>query len=724
MNVVALMVLATQGPTISLEADAIRVDALLKAVASETGQKFDCGPEVAAEPVVVQFHRQPLAEVMDRLAKVLDAEWTDKDGVRRLVRPAALRQKQEAEESNQIRESLASLLKDLKAEFRRLPILDAKEAERFVDPMKNAGPTGFDQKEYAYIQSANPVTRAAVGLIQAIGVQRLTSMYLGERTVYSNSPNVVQRPFPGASGAILTQLRKDGETLVAAKARIEDHQRPRMRIGGFLEVGPGILEGGIGKTIFSVQRRSSLRFSFTLTMIDREAKVILRGSGDVPDRSRQLAGVHTNKGEPLTFSKNLMTMAFLRKNLGYAAAGGPVAKLDDGTRIRASFGVSFAESEGRAPDLGLGDLLEDPVARDPLALSFGPLMRQVAEKQGKPLLATISDGSIVALLEGLNFQSIKTHSDLFEFLDQTHVPAGARNPNAQRMDDSEWLLFKPAFPAAARKGRFDREAMRSLIKSMKEKQTITLEDATAYGKRAPVMPSFAGLDMMYMRSAVPTIDRQIPEQIFGAALSFLSEMGPDQFRRLSNEGTPYSDLAPKQKETLRRWLYDDFTRTRPEPDDGPPMPFRGPLESEPTEVFPNGFPAPTLIRVDLVQADAVIARATTGYHYCLNLDSLAYHDTMGAEGEFLGAKFSRNYVGFRPALQSLYSVIAHFGEKGEIRQSIQETRPVEGGKEITRDQFPESYRKRMERAKAAFSRPAARAGGPPPKMTEVLARPS
>jgi len=539
-------------------------------------------------------------------------------------------------------------------------------------------------------------------------------MYVGERWVLSDSPHPVQRPLPNGAGAIMSQLRKELDLLHQAKQNRPIPAGKSVLIAGSLEMGPGLLSTGVGKSLFVVQRRSLTLFSFNLAILDREGKVIARAAGELPDRGRSRMQTYANKGNALTFPKEIQLFTFLRKNVGFAAGGGPVAKLPDGSPIRASFGVSFAESEGRPPDLGLGDLLDDPVERDPLGLTFGPLIRQVASARGASLMASLSDGGVVALLQALEYQSVRTHNDLMDFLTQSNVPASVRSPHATVLNsEGDWMLIRPAYAEAARKARFDRVALRTLLGHMKAKQTVTLEDAAAYVKSPDAVPSFSSLDMMIARSAVPTIDRAVVDQIFTPALKFLSEMTPAQFQRLGT-GVPYADLTPGQKETLRRWLYDDFSRTRPESLSGPPMPFQGPLDSEPTELFPRGFPPSTPIRVESTALDAVIARATTGFRYAINLDSLAWHDSMGSEGEYLGAKFSRHYVGFLPAKQTIYSVIAQFGPESTIRQGTTEIRLFEGKAEIQRGQFPEEYRKRIEMAKAAFRGPPRGAGGPPP----------
>lgn len=714
MLAAVLTLLSLAEAEITLESSAMRADRLVAELASQSGERLECADEVAAEPLVVQISNRPLAEVRERLARLLDAEWQEAEGRLILHRPPELRRKKVADEAKLLHESVEQLLSEVRLENAKLPPIDRKEAERFASPL-TLGPTGLDQKEYNYRVQANPLNRAGSEMLEALGAARLTGMYVGERVVFSDSPNSVQRPLPAGSSSILARLRKGLDLLHEAKANRQLPEGQTVRIGGYLEIGPSSIAAGLGKTLFVLQRRGISQYAYTLTLVDREGKLIARASGNFPDRNRARAQTYSGQGKSLVVPKEVQLFAFLRKNAGYAAGGGPAAKLPDGTPIRAGFGVSFAESEGRSPDLGLGNLLDDPVGRDPLGLTFGPLIRQVAKERQAPLLATLSDDGIVALLDALQHQGVRTHDDLLDFLTQAGVPASVRSPHGVLLPDSgEWMLIRPVYAEAARKERFNRVALRTLVGQMREKETITLEDAAAYVRSSSGVPSYVSLEMMILRSAVPTIDRSVAEAIFSPALTFLAEMSPAQFQRLRTAGAPYSDLTPGQKETLRRWLYDDFSRTRPEPIEGPPLVFRGPLMTEPTELFPQGFPPATPVMVETSALDAVIARATTGFRYALNLDSLAWHDTMGAEGDFIGAKYSRHYVGFRPARQTRYAVVAHFGPESTIQQGTIETKPIEGKGEITRDQFPEEYRKRIELAKSAFRSPPRPPGGPPP----------
>jgi len=708
------LLLSCAATGITFESSAIRTDRFIIELVRQSGEKLECSAEVAAEPLVIEIKDRPLKEVREKLANLVQAEWQEEDGQLILRRPPELRRKIEAAEATRTRDSLRRLLDEIREENKKLPGIDTKEAARFLAPLET-GPSGFDQKEYLYRVQANPVNRASAELLDLLGEARLAAMYIGERAVLTSTPNAVQRPMPNRSAAVLQRLHRGLQLLQEARVNRGTPDGQTVRMGGYLEVGPGQLASGTGKTWLAVQRRGSLLFSYTLTIIDQNGKLIARSSGELPDRSRSRSQAYSGRGLSLEIPKELQLMAFLRKNVGYAAGGGPVAKLPDGTPIRASFGVSFAESEGRPPDLGINGLLDDPVERDPIGLTFGPLIRQVAKLRKQPLLATISDGGVIALLEGLSYQGLRTHEDLLSFITQSGVPLSVRSPIGEVVSDPDnWLLVRPVNGEASRKARFNRVALRTLLGHMRAKETITLDDAGAYVRASSGVPSYSALDMAIIRSAVPTVDRSIAEQIFSPALTFLSELTPAQLQRLSSSGAPFSNLTPGQRETLRRWLYDDFSRTRPEPMEGPPMVFRGPLETEPTEVFPQGFPPTTPIRIETSTVDAVIARATTGFRYALSLDSLAWHDSMGPEGEFIGAKYSRHYAGFRPAKQTSYSIVALFGAESRISQTTTETRPLEGRPEITREQFPEEYRKRIDLAKSAFRLPPRASGGPPP----------
>lgn len=700
---VAILAAVAVSASVSFASDAVRVDALLEDLASQTGLELRCDAGVGATPVVAQFHERPLDEVLALLGKVVDAEWDVQGGVRRLSRSGELRLKQEREEAKRMAALVDRQVRQALAEVDALPELDRAEADRIVDRYRLAEMTSAAQQaEFVRMSTTSPVRRAAVRLLAAVDPQKLATMRIGERLVFSDVPHPSQLRLPSTSKQPLKALREECRTLLAARERLGEQLRAKANFGGLPEIGPGTLEACYGKTILACTRTGLGRFRLTLLVTDRNGSGILTGATDMPSRMAALFTPYTQTGKPLEISDTMEKLAFLRRDIGYAAASsGTGVRLPDGSTARRQFAITASESEGLPPDLGLGAIFSDPRRWDPLGYAFGPLLRQVASAQGKPLLATISDEALFALLLAVSFKQIATHDGLEQLLAQTQIEEGARTPYAAVVEQEGWLAYKPWLPVAARKQRIDRTALRELIARIRAEGALLLEDAIAYSAKAPAKPGFTSLDSMILVHAVPEVDRQSIESLIGAdALPLLASMTSSQLARAA-EGVLVRELGPEQKEWIRRWAFEQYPYNAGllgTPREGG---MRA-VDLEPTEIFPNGVPLDSGFLIERTQAPAVLAAAKSGWRFAFDLDGMGYQESLGPRGQLVGVTFDREFTSYRPAVRTRTTVRLRIPGRTEMTSVVSETRPAPGSKHGPRDALPKNLLDRIDLVRKAF----------------------
>lgn len=708
----AALLLGALAPTVSAQSDAIRVDALLKDLSIQSRTKLECAPDVGREAVVVQFRDEPSDEVLDRLAKVVGAEWSEREGARRLHRSPELLKREAAAERSRLAGQWKLLFDGILAEIEKMPPVD----DNFADILVGAGSTGDDRDPESADRTArqllqtNPAARTVAKLLAAWDPARFFELRIGERVVFSDVPTAMQRGIPRAWNPAWSEHKRNLELLFRAKERAAGRAK-RLGYYGLPELGPSTLESGYGKTVLSLSRFGQLDITWTLITVDRQGQGLFFASGRIPDAGRRLFPATPGGGAPLEFTPEQRAFAFMSANIGYASAGGmPELKLPDGTVVRPSYGISMAESQGKPPDLGLAKLLSDPVERDPAGPLAGELLRQIARKEQRPLIALVSDGGVLALMRSLNGAPVPTDKAILSILTQDQVDPAARIPHAEVLDDSRWMLLRPYFPVAARQARFDRGALKSLFQALRLKGSLTLADGVVY-LRASARPTFGSLDMLCLIHANPQIPREDFPRGFSEALAFLAALTPAQIELLEARGSTLRDLAPAQRETIRRWVFDGYRSDGLE--NRVINPQAGPLAQDPTERYPNGLPLDATVRLRKVSRPAVQARMESGFRFNWDAGSFVLNEQRSSQGEFLGAKADRVIKGFRPAVETEYILEVQLEKEKSLSRIASEFALVPGAPEVQREGLPPKFLAQVEAVRKALA-PSLRPPGPIP----------
>ena len=552
----------------------------------------------------------------------------------------------------------------------------------------------------------NPVARATTRILASMTVSDLAAVRVGGRLVFSDKPTPMQSPLPAKAGLALEELKRDAQLMLAANERLGQQLRPSISYGGLPDVGPGPQDSGYGKTIIEVRRPSIVRFKVNVTMVGRDGRNWLRGSGSLPnDYAPPPAVAYSHEGPKLALSDTAKAFGYMRTDVGARMAQWASRVLPDRSTITGGYGVTSAEQDGKAPDLGLGEVLSDPVGRDPLGIVLGASLRQVASGRGKQLLASVSDSTMVdscgwILGSWVLGSSVQTQGDLMDALTQVRHPANERLPRVEVSETGPWMVVTPYLKVLAREQRMNRSALKSLQDAVRAQGAVRIADAARYLEKAPAPPSFFSLASLYLNHFEPRIDPSAFELLRSPALPFVARLSPQTLRSLE-AGVFVRDLTPDLRESVRRWVFDvpessgDLSMRE--------MELQKPLATETTEVFPNGIPAGAQVFIERSDAPAVIARAESGFRFFMSIDSLGFFEADSAQKAADGNPLARKLVGYRPASQATYWVRVVLPGGKDLKFGLTETLALPGSQEGKREELPKSALDRIEFARKAFA---------------------
>lgn len=669
-------------PLVSFQADAVRTADLVETLAAQSARKLTCSPAVAQEPVVVDFTKVPLSEVLSRLALVVGAEWVEENGELRLTRTSDLIAKQQRQERERILAAWKDMLEAGEKEVSELPVFDENEAKRFAELLKQLEE---DDSIISKIQLENPTNRAAVLLLARIGAQAISSLAIGERVVYSDHPTPMQRAFPPGSSAILNDLARSSK-------RLKEAGVTRPTYSGLIRLGVGNFSQ-YGKTVFAITRTGPLRLSYSILVVDQEGNGIAYGSGSAPEFLRTLYAPRSERGPRLDLTTETLLLAKIACEAGVASASGTRTQLPNGREVGVSSWMTHSERDGVPLDRGMGRILSDPVTYDPIGLYFGKLLRQIAKHEKLWVLGTVGDDILFRLAQGLTFFGIATHGDFLEHLDQNHVPKAARVPYAEISRETGWLIVQPYLPVNARANRFNRFAARELIQAIQSKQYAAADDGIRYVSKSAHTISFGSIDKILISHATPSVDQTSIDKILITPAEFFAAAGPQTWRTFLNRSIPYSHLPPNLRKIVHQWVYWSSRMGR-DVSLNFHYPRESPLAKEPTELLPNGIPGDTIVEIEVIELPAVIAKSTTAHYFNMSVYSLAYESSF-----YSLTQTTRTYEAFRPAMEFSYVVTVHLPGGVKESRTLVETVPRIGSTFVGREQLPQDLLKQYEEAR-------------------------
>ncbi|MEW5884022.1 MAG: hypothetical protein AB1725_07350 [Armatimonadota bacterium] len=672
--VLATLAILSLGPTVTHQANAVRVGDLVASLAEQSALPLDCSPALATEPVVTEFRDRPLEEVLDALAWVVGAEWEEREGRRTLVRSSSLRARLEREEREMRARWWRAYLdeqltqhgdEDIEVRLRRFV--------QMYQEFTSSEPQGVDWLTSSRsLAAANPIEGLVFELLDAIGEEELAGLEAGDRVVYSDNPTPMQRQLPRSARRALARLALVVRSLGSPDGwRSRSSSLPRV-------IAP---DAEYGKTLLILRGITPYGMRPRIVVASSDGRVMMEQEVLIPP---PLYTPLEGGGAELQVSSVMRLFARLQQDAGYAMASGGAWTTPEGRREILSYGISHAEKEGIRPDFGFGPILRDPVAHDPTGVVLGSLLRQCAVAMDRPLVAAAPDDAVVALGRRLVIGAVGSAGQLIAFLSSGSFAYCER---AQ----SEWLLLRPAPPVSGRV-RFSRDAAKRFISTMDDSKQPTLEAAMRYVSERPGLPSLGALDRILISHSVTTVDRAAIEVLLTRPVELLAVLGVSGRSALQRQPVPFARLDPIARDIIHRWT---FRADRAGDHWAPPDEDRI-AASEPTERYPHGVPADTLVSLEVSRVPGFIATTRGGYLHNLSLYEVAM---LEAEAMRVG---SPEFALLLPAQEVQYVVRVEYPDGVIVEHRTQETVPQTGAAAVPRDRLPEALRRRLDDLRAYF----------------------
>ncbi len=422
----------------------------LKHLEESTGVRLRVSPPLDREVVVLKAKDVSMADLMPRLARVLEAEWRREGAVYVLARPRERQRQMEDEAVASRAKALQVAIEGYARELAKLPSVHARarEAIESFRRLMEEHRTGRKAREAArtgwpYVHNLNlPADQLLKQILVALGPQRLAALPLRTRRVYSDAPTRAQAPLPREAAAALREYGDVEEALARLAAEMPEADK---------------YDAEWWKLI---QQRAQMR---------GDGKVLLICERLNPDLLWCLFATHTPDG-------TLRSRAPLFINLAppgpaqdalppaVAALDGqiPLAGLSLEIHEKLPLAATHDYEFYRAPEAvprASGELVRfvlDPEQNDPLSLTATDAIFGIAERTGASLVARLPDG-----LDLLARRCEKDASlDLGAF-----VKAEALRKSVAVELSEGWLLVRPSSSLDCEGRRLSRPVLGRLVRA-------------------------------------------------------------------------------------------------------------------------------------------------------------------------------------------------------------------------------------------------------------------
>lgn len=420
---------ALPGP-ITLQARAQPLSQLLPKLSEKVGRTLAVHPSLAREQIVIDVKDVAPDALLERIAEVTHAQWTEESGEYRLRRPAEKERALAAEE----RAFHAKTLRKQWAERVQSPF-DAKKAAEALREMRRKQ----DQTETVNDAELpeDPGERYISELLLALPTDSIAGLRNRQGVVFSNRPSGSQRPLPSTLVPIVARLFRDQETFTNIVAPLfpEDY-RDATPVKVTLSVEASRPKPGMLRLV------SSLTLRDDATRPIASALDVTESFPDSPPRPSE-------PGEPLA-------------NLG------PLAMEMETARSRQ---VSSGSANPSALSEALRRSLSNPERDGRLTQTWSDAMFALAAKEARSLVANLPDDA-----EGAMTPDPRGQLKLREYLD--------RLTGSEFQRSGEWMTVRPRFPGPAGVFRADRSVVGPAVRSIANGRALPMEEAAAVISRA------------------------------------------------------------------------------------------------------------------------------------------------------------------------------------------------------------------------------------------------
>jgi hypothetical protein len=514
-------------------------------------------PAISNEVVALRLKGVERAAALERLAQAVNATWTkDDQGRLRLSRTDRQHQQDESREL-ELRLHQAQVALQAKADLatRQKPF-DEAEAQAFLvrySQVLGQEPDRFSlrfERQLTEALATLPINRAMHELLGTLSPNDLATMDPLLRHVWSTNPNASQRRFSRESRTVLERLNR--ELAVWQEVSLRGQLRhPRVPVG----IGTGIsalhtLGGTPSRAMLAVWTEPNLRWVWhaSLKLLDPSGRII----GETGTRLD--AGPETTEA----------------MSIGADWQDGPNEPLIQPNKET----LHLLERRRRQAPRELLEKLIRPEEHEPLALTAGYALLQLAQIRRANMIAVIPDNALLAGFRGAEPVPLRRFEAMIA-------------PIYGRMEVVDgWMLLRTTLPVTDGLARMDRQELGKYLRSIEEPRPKTIEERASLAlmlPRADLVHLPATLAYSVAPSGVPD-DLSQPRIV--QQLKLYGSLSPAQRRSALNEGLAFTSLTPSQIALIRPLVFGPEVWLQAPAADGASA-F---AQEEPTLILPNGLP--------------------------------------------------------------------------------------------------------------------------------------
>jgi hypothetical protein len=557
---------------ISISLPATRLVNLLPILSEKLGLKLEAGGDVRDQVVILNVHDVEPDELLERIAHVACAEWSEANGRRTLARSLALKAKLAADDARRMTEGFARGLAKLPATDTPF---DGQVASTLIDELKSVADfrpqTDGERKTASVrlwrIRNTLPTMRLAVDLIRDLGPSALASMRMGE-TVLSDKPTKMQGRLGPSATRFLERFAREQNAWAARVATLPEGV---LSADNRTPLDPRLTAQSITGTprVLLKIRRYSVESPMLETSL-----VIVDGSGKIRGFDSVSVGGQFESETPDQSLKPLLA---------------------DPTRIAFSaevveMGTAMLGPQRDAKEIsqtpGLLAAVLDPERVDPLSRSWFDGFRWIADRHRLNLVAWVPDSFFMTTPA-----AVGAYSGGSPF---TVATAANHASGSEKMTiEGGWLLSRPEWPTASLASHTDRAVLARLTRLVHKTPYPSLEAivsavGTSESPRS-FMAEYCSIAQPARRSFGFDLLYRLPVMRLVTSLTASQRQAV-----LRGESLSLSSFSAPVRANLARCFFDASSGSRTYSGRSPGS---ATLESEPTEAYPNGLPLNTAVRI-------------------------------------------------------------------------------------------------------------------------------
>lgn len=544
---------------------------LVDALATQFQLPIDTSPSMSSEYLIVDVNGVEVGDLLDRIATVSSGRWSLSEGKYVLTRDAkaagADERADRAYRKKVIEESIAKGLKQAN-EKDAVDSLVKRATEIARDLAKpSANDDAF--RKMRSLEEARPGQRLALRLLSGIDAAEIATIRPGQRIVFSDSPNRMQKPLKNASVAIRTWM---AERSIWAEARKVLEENPETKEwASVLELQSDPVESP-ARVLVAVSRGYEwfgLSYGVDVMLVGPQGGLtrVYSTFGSDPDPLNMVTGSGIERDDAVIeysdTSKRLLT-----ESRGLWSN-------DDGVTKKP--GAEFFE------------IVTQPEKYEPLSFVPSDAVFAVRKKMGGQLVASLPDDLLITLM----------------FAEQEQVPTVERFLRICEAfkllsftKEDGWLIGRPRLVTESRFARSDRGAVGEFVRLARKKEFLSLDEQSALSMRLSIPPMMGATGYSLLLGLGTRMDiLNLGDWQF---LSLYGHLNEDQRRSLVTGGRlPLGSLTKGQLAIVNDMVFGADHRLAME-DSAPANETKGAEEDEanedtvarePTEALPGGLPS-------------------------------------------------------------------------------------------------------------------------------------